>query len=58
MNVGDYAEEIIQLNPGINEDYAYDLAYEEFINYSKLKKDGYGDTHAKQLTEAIRIGII
>ena len=58
MNVGDYAEEIIQLNPGINEDYAYDLAYEEFANYSKLKKYGYGDTHARQLTEAIGIGTI
>ena len=58
MNVGDYAEKIIQLNPGINEDYAYDLAYEEFINYNKLKKDGYNDTHSRQLTEAIRMGII
>ena len=58
MNVGDYAEEIIQLNPGINEDYAYDLAYEEFVNYNKLKKDGYNDTHAKQLMGAIRMGII
>ena len=58
MNVGDYAEKIIQLNPGINEDYAYDLAYEEFINYNILKTNGYGDTHARQLTEAIRIGII
>ena len=36
MNVGDYAETIIQLNPGIKEDYAYDLAYEEFANYSKF----------------------
>ena len=58
MNVGDYAEKIIQLTPGINEDYAYDLTYEEFINYNKLKKDGYGDTHARQLTEVIRIGTI
>lgn len=57
MNVSDYTEEIIQLNPGIDKDYAYDLAYEEFINYNKLKTNGYGDTHARQLAADIRTGL-